>query len=130
MYLFHYYIIGMWQGNIKFDSINDVWFFSFIFSGFVLFVIIASALWHVLFEAPFGTAWTEVFKMITMAINPPRKSEQKVAEEKPITDEREIEGKTDDEIPTQEHSATELEPREDVEIATENQQPTQAAAEF
>ena len=125
MYLFHYYIIGMWQGNIKFDSINDVWFFSFIFSGFVLFVIIASAIWHVLFEAPFGTAWTEVFKMITLAMNPPRNSEQKVAEEKPITDE-----KTEEEIPTPEHSATELEPREDVEIETEKQQTTQAAAEF
>ena len=119
MYLFHYYIIGMWESNIKFDPINDVWFFSFIFSGFVLFVIIASAIWHVLFEAPFGTAWTEVFKMITLAMNPPRKSQQKVAEEKPVTDEQQTEGQTEQEIAIQKHSATELKPREDVEIESE-----------
>ena len=130
MYLFHMYIIGMWQGNIKFDSINDVWFFSFIFSGFVLFVIIASAIWHVLFEAPFGTAWTEVFKMITLAMNPPRKSQQKVAEEKSVTDEQQTEGQTEQEIAIQKHSATELKPREDVEIESEKQQSMQAAAEF
>ena len=130
MYLFHYYIIGMWESNIKFDPINDVWFFSFIFSGFVLFVIISSAIWHVLFEAPFGAAWAEVFKMITMAMNPPRKSEQKVTEEKPITDKLQNEEKTEQEIPTQEDSATELEPREDVEVQTEKQQPMQADAEF
>ena len=117
----------MWEANIKFDPINDVWFLSFTFSGFALFVIIASSIWHVLFEAPFGTAWTEVFKMLTMAMNPPRKSEQKVAEEKPIADELQNEEKPEDEIPTK---ATELEPREDVEIETEKQQSMQAAAEF
>ena len=113
MYLFHYYIIGMWESNIKFNPINDVWFFSFIFSGFVLFVIIASAIWHVLFEAPFGTAWTEVFKMITLAMSPPRKSEQKMAEKKPMTIEVD--------------QAIELQPREHAEIETEKQQLMQAA---
>ena len=120
----------MWESNIKFDPINDVWFLSFTFSGFALFVIIASSIWHVLFEAPFGTAWAEVFKMITLAMNPPRKSEQKVAEEKPITDEMQNEEKTEQERSTQEHSATELERREDVEIETEKQQTAQAAAEL
>ena len=87
-------------------------------------------MWHVLFEAPFGTAWTEVFKMITLAMNPPRKSEQKVAEEKQITDERQTEGNTEQEIAIQENAATELESKEDVQIETEKQQTMQAAAEF
>ena len=86
----------MWEANIKFDPINDVWFFSFIFSGFILFVIISSAIWHVLFEAPFGTAWAEVFKMITMAMSPPPKSEQKVSEENPIYDDSKIKGENDE----------------------------------
>ena len=114
----------MWEGNIKFDPINDVWFFSFIFSGFVLLVIIASSIWHVLFEAPFGTAWAEIFKMITMAMNPPPKSGPKVSEEKkcPIADEGKAENKIEE--------TTELETRNDVEIEAEKQPTTQAAAEL
>ena len=118
MYLFHYYIIGMWESNIKFNPINDVWFFSFTFSGFVLFVIIASAIWHVLFEAPFRSAWAEVFKMITLAMSPPRKSEQKMAEQKPMT----VNG---EEKPIEVDQTIELQPRERAE--TEKEQLMQAA---
>jgi outer membrane biosynthesis protein TonB len=86
----------MWEGNIKFDPINDDWFFSFLFSGLVLFVILSSAIWHVIFEAPFGTAWAEVFKMITAAMSPPPKTVQKVSEEKPMTEEEKPEEKSEE----------------------------------
>ena len=119
----------MWEANIKFDPINDVWFFSFIFSGFVLFVIISSAIWHVLFEAPFGTAWAEVFKMITMAMSPPSKSEQKVSEEKPMNDGGNIEGEND-EKKEETVDQNEMKSQEEIEMKSEKQETVQAAAEL
>ena len=76
IYQSHYFIVGMWKANIRPDQWCLVLFF--LFSGFVLLKIISSAIWHVLFEAPFGTARAEVLKMITMAMRPPPKSEQSV----------------------------------------------------
>ena len=129
MYLFHYYIIGMWESNIKFDPINEVWFFSFLFSGFVLFVIIASGIWHVLFEAPFGTAWAEVFKMITMAVSPPPKTEQKMSEEKPMNNEIKTEGKHNEQN-EETVDQNEMDSREETEMKPEKQETMQAAAEL
>ena len=119
----------MWEANLKFDPINDVWFFSFTFSGFVLLVIISSAIWHVLFEAPFGTAWAEVFKMITTAMSPPPKSEQKVSEEKPMTDERKVEGENDA-MKEETVDQNEIVSREEIEMKAEKQETLQATAEL
>ena len=122
----------MWEANIKFDPINDVWFFSFIFSGFVLFVLISSSIWHVLFEAPFGTAWAEVFKMITTAIttaSPPPKSEQRVSEEKPINDGGKVEGEND-EKKEETVDQNEMKSQEEIEMKAEKQEHVQAAAEL
>jgi len=119
----------MWEANLKFDPINDVWFFSFTFSGFVLLVIISSAIWHVLFEAPFGTAWAEVFKMITTAMSPPPKSEQKVSEEKPMTDERKVEGENDA-MKEETVDRNEIVSREETEMKAEKQETLQATAEL
>ena len=119
----------MWEANIKFDPINEVWLFSFLFSGFVLLVIISSAIWHVLFEAPFGTAWAEVFKMITAAMSPPPKSVQKVSEEKPMTDEKKVE-RENDEIKEETVDQNEMESREEIEMKAEKQETMQAAAEL
>ena len=54
----------MWESNIKFEPINDNWLFSFIFSGLLLFTIIASTILHIAFEAPVAFVWAEISKMI------------------------------------------------------------------
>ena len=92
-------------------------------------MIISSAIWHVLFEAPFGTAWAEVFKMITMAMSPPSKSEQKVSEEKPMNDGGKIDGGNDEKM-EETVEKTEMKSQEEIEMKAEKQETLQAAAEL
>ena len=85
MYLLHYSVIAFWDSTKAFNFQSNGYTLTWFFTGFLLVVTVVALCFHMVIEAPFGSAWGFALRKITnlqkkkkSSPSPERKSISKV----------------------------------------------------